>query len=287
METSGILLINKKTGLTTVQQESVVKHTLGIKKAGHAGTLDPFASGLILLGINKGTKTLSFFEDKGKSYSAVLQLGFKTATGDPEGEKTEEKKPDIHSKEEIIRILNSFMGDSTQIPPMYSALKKDGVPLYKLAREGKEIEREPRKIHISKIALTGYDETENTISFDADVSKGTYIRVLAEDIAAKLGEKGHLISLVRTRIGNFTLSQAVLGEAAKESDIIPIKNLFPNIYSFQADPELQIRIKNGADIKAAFADSPALIMPLDNQGEAMAIYQKSDDDWYRLLKEFI
>ncbi|MCI2069614.1 MAG: tRNA pseudouridine(55) synthase TruB [Bacilli bacterium] len=286
METSGIILIDKDPGLTTVQEEVVVKRRLGVDRAGHAGTLDPFASGLLLIGINRGTKVLTFFEDKTKSYEADLLLGEKTGTGDIDGTVIEKKEPSLHTEEEINKVLASFVGDTFQIPPMYSAIKKDGVPLYKMAREGLSIERAPRKVHIASLKLLSYDPAANLIRFSTDVSKGTYIRTLGEDIAKGLNEIGHLTALRRTRVGGYSIDKAVKPLEALESDIIPIKELFKGITFISASPDQIKRIGNGADV-ALDSSYPDMVMFLNPQGEAMAIYQKADKGWYKVFKEFL
>lgn len=286
METSGIILIDKDPGLTTVQEEGVVKRRLGVDRAGHAGTLDPFASGLLLIGINRGTKVLTFFEDKTKSYEADLLLGEKTSTGDIDGSIIEQRQPSLHTEEEINKVLFSFIGDTFQIPPMYSAIKKDGVPLYKMAREGLSIERAPRKVHITSLKLLSYDPSRNLIRFSTDVSKGTYIRTLGEDIAKGLNEIGHLNALRRTRVGGYSIEQAVKPLEAEETDIIPIKDLFKGITFISADSEQLKRIGNGADV-ALNSSYPDMVMFLNPQGEAMAIYQRADKGWFKVFKEFL
>lgn len=283
---SGVILIDKQAGLSTTGEEANLKHILHTKKIGHAGTLDPFATGLILCGIEKGTKTLEFFENKDKTYIATLQLGKKTDSGDLDGVVVETKEPKDHQESEIQEVLNSFLGDSTQIPPMYSALKKDGVPLYKLARQGETVAREPRKIHIYSLSLLSYDSKKAEITFEVSVSKGTYIRTLGEDISAKLGEVGYLTALRRTKVGGFDVKDAYKAIDVKESNIIPIAALFPELKHITIDPTNEKRIRNGADITLNEPGNDVVLMLAEN-GEAMALYAKADNGYYKVLKEFI
>ena len=173
------------------------------EKGGHTGALDPLASGLLPICLGEATKFSHFLLDSTKRYQTTVQLGNSTTTGDVEGEVLLEAPAIELSKEKIQNVIQSFIGDIQQIPPMYSALKKQGRPLYELARKGIEIEREARPIHIFAIELLSF--TENSVTLDITCSKGTYIRVLGEDIAKALGSYGHLTYLHRTQTGHFDI----------------------------------------------------------------------------------
>ena len=188
----------------------VVKKIRGItheKKVGHAGTLDPFAEGVLVIGTGKDTKSLSSISSTNKSYTATLQLGVETDTLDTEGKNI--KKKDIPKLDiELIKdALSNFIGIQTQIPPMYSAKKVGGKKLYDLARQNIEIERDPIEITIQNIDLI--DFTKDTINFTVTCSKGTYVRVLGADIAKTLGTVGHLIKLVRNSVGNYQINDSL------------------------------------------------------------------------------
>lgn len=267
-----------------MREEVALRKHLDFLKSGHAGTLDPFASGLLVIGVNKGTKVLSFFEEKNKSYQATIQLGMKSETGDIDGDKTDIKVPHKHTKEEINSVLSTFLGQTQQIPPMYSAIKKDGQPLYKLAHAGIEVERKPRTVTITKISLLNYDMENNSLSFECDVSKGTYIRTLGEDIASKLGENGYLSALRRTKVGCFDISQAKDSQTCKEEDIITIAELFKSMAQTIVDKQTEARIRNGAQINLQGHVEPVILVLGENK-EALGIFEKADDSWYKPLKE--
>ena len=245
----GILIVDKPIGKTSFDIVRDVRKEYQIKKVGHIGTLDPMASGVLPVLVGNATKLSNILVEHDKEYIAVLKLGKSTDTGDSEGTITEtdenylekigelqnslqivEKKAlqknigEIEKTECIRKVLNLFLGDSFQIPPMYSAIKVNGKKLYELAREGKTIEREPRKINISEIELLEYKEPDE-IKFRVVCSKGTYIRVLCEDIAKKMNTVGYMSSLRRTRVGNFRIEDA--NKFIKMQDVfdIPIINV--------------------------------------------------------------
>jgi len=188
----------------------VVKKIRGItheKKVGHGGTLDPFAEGVLIIGTGKDTKVLSDITDKRKSYLATLTLGKTTNTLDVEGKVTEQKPIPNLTSDTVRIILSGFTGKQKQIPPMFSAKKVKGVRLYILARKNKTIEREPRQINIYNIDFVSLDN--DTLIFSVTCSKGTYVRVLGKDIAEALGTVGYLTKLVRTNVGDYTVSDSV------------------------------------------------------------------------------
>lgn len=273
MELNGIVLVDKKIGNSTTKEEIPLKRIFDTRKVGHLGTLDPFASGLIICGVNKGTKIFPLIEDFDKTYQATLKLGVKTDSLDLTGNiiKTQEIKS--HSKQEIEDVLNSFLGEIDQLPPMYSAIKIDGVPLYKLARENKEIERKLRKVSIKEITLDSF--TNDTITFTSKVSKGTYIRTLGEDIASKLGELGHLTYLRRTKIGNFDVNNAKQIENITTSDIIDIEKVLDFIPKFYVNSTLIHYVQNGNIIFLNNIKEDRLLMIYNNK--VIAIYQRIDD----------
>ena len=195
-----IINIDKPIGWTSFDIVKKVKRITGHKKVGHGGTLDPFASGVLILGTENDTKNLSEIAKFNKSYKAELLLGLKTNTLDPEGEIIDEKPIPKLNEHIILKILKTFKGRQKQMPPMFSAKKHKGVRLYKLARKNIEIERNEINIEIDDISLV--DFSENRIIFNVSCSKGTYIRVLGSDIAEKLGTVGYLVNLKRTRVGN-------------------------------------------------------------------------------------
>ena len=219
---SGVLLLDKHAGLSSNTAVGWCKRLFNAEKAGHTGTLDPFATGLLPICFGEATKFSRFMLDATKGYRATLKLGQKSSTGDTEGEIIQRREVSVDIAA-VATVLASFEGVQTQIPPMHSALKKDGVPLYKLARQGMEIEREPRPVHVYRLAAISLQGDELII--DALVSKGTYIRVLAEDIGEALGCGAYLTALRRTLTGGFRVEQAMTlenldGKILEERDAV-------------------------------------------------------------------
>lgn len=200
---SGVFLLNKPLGISSNAALQRVRWLFRADKGGHTGALDPLASGLLPICLGEATKFSHYLLDSNKRYQTTIQLGHSTTTGDVEGEFLLEAEIPALTEQSIQAVLAKFIGDSTQIPPMYSALKKQGRPLYELARQGIEIEREARPIHLSAIELISF--TEQSITLDISCSKGTYIRVVGEDIAKALGTYGHLTYLHRIQTGHFAL----------------------------------------------------------------------------------
>ena len=277
-EISGCLLINKKVGLTSRDEVNRVSKALKIKKCGHIGTLDPFASGLLIVLVNKATKISTFLEGEDKTYVAKLKLGEATDSGDLTGNMIETKQVPILAKEEITNILNSFLGESEQLPPMFSALKYKGKHYYDYARIGETIERKTRKITIYEIRLLNYED--EYITFLAKVSKGTYIRTLAEDIAKKLNTVGHLVNLERTAIGAFSLKNAISDEEVDASKLIRVEDMLKKYRSVYLSKEDAFKALNGVKMKLPYNDEYLLLK--DDDG-LIAMYQK-DGTYFRCVR---
>ena len=212
-----IINIDKPIGWTSFDVVKKVKNITQHKKVGHGGTLDPFASGVLVLGTDKDTKKLSSITNSDKSYIAELQLGRLTNTLDTEGDIIEEGiVPDLN-EEKIVKVLDSFLGAQKQRPPMFSAKKHKGVRLYKLARKKIEVHRDEIDITINDISLVSL--LSNKIIFNVDCSKGTYIRVLGSDIAKSLGTIGYLTNLKRIRVGDFSIKDSVSIDKFSESNL--------------------------------------------------------------------
>lgn len=209
---SGVLLLDKPQGMTSQQAVSRVKYLLkspyhDSKKAGHTGTLDPMATGLLPICLGEATKFSHYQLEAIKSYQAIIRLGMRTDTGDAEGQLTATAEVPTFTQKQLDQICERFLGKQAQIPPMYSALKKDGKKLYELARAGLEIEREPREIELFDFALKPLSDDQ--LQLTVTCSKGTYVRVLSEDIAKALGTIGHLTALQRIGTGDFSLNNAI------------------------------------------------------------------------------
>lgn len=229
-----IIIIDKPLNVSSQGVVSRVKKILNVKKAGHTGTLDPMASGVLPILVGDTTKLSKYLIEHDKTYVATVTLGESRTTGDVEGEVVEKDDFDINSitEEDIINVLNSFLGETEQIPSIYSAIKINGKKLYEYAREGEEINIPTRKIFIKSIKLLSVNKEKKSFDYEVEVSKGTYIRTLSEDIAKKLGTIGYMSSLRRTRVDKFDLKKAVTLEALEENKG---KEFFENIHFLKTE----------------------------------------------------
>lgn len=204
---SGILLIDKPEGPSSAQVVHRVKNILRAKKVGHLGTLDPFASGLLLIGVNEGTKIADIFLGGVKSYRGVIALGVDTDTQDATGKIVMQRPVPALGEKDLRELERKFSGELEQVPPMFSALKRDGVRLYRLARQGKEVPREPRRIRIDELRMTKLNDAE--LEFTTTCSRGTYVRTLAADMGRDIGCGAHLKQLRRTACDHLRVENAI------------------------------------------------------------------------------
>ena len=251
----GILIINKGKKYTSHDVVSKVKKILHTSKVGHTGTLDPNATGVLPLLLNKGTLLSKYLINHDKIYEVSLKLGEKTDTADAEGKiiKKEELSEEIFEERKIINILESFLGEQLQTPPIYSAIKVKGKKLYEYARKGQKVEIEPRQIQIYNINLEKIIVEDRVIKFKVECSKGTYIRSLCEDIAEKLGTIGYMKDLKRLKVGEFELKDSItLDDLEKmkieeiEKLIIPIEDIFKNTDIVELNDKNLALFLNGA-----------------------------------------
>ena len=255
----GFILINKEIGETSNNVVQKVKKALKAKKVGHLGTLDPIAEGLLILAVNKATKFSSYFLESDKFYEVKVELGKSTDTDDSSGKIIFESNVDL-SKKMIRENLFSFIGESEQIPPFFSALKYQGKPLYKYAREGQFINKPARKIIIKEI--NDFKYSNKVCSFTVYCTKGTYIRSLARDLGEKLKCGAHMIALKRIRQHNFKLSDAVnILEISKEK-IVPIEAAFNNFKKIIINSEDAKKFING--VKNIYNDNPDNLYKISN-----------------------
>lgn len=273
------MLLDKPLGITSNAALQKVRWLLNAAKGGHTGTLDPLATGLLPLCLGEATKFSSELLDADKTYRAQLQLGVTTSTADAEGEVLE-TRPVTAGPAEVQAILSTFLGRQQQVPPMYSALKRDGVPLYELARRGVEVERAPRDICIHEIEYLGSEACCHDI--EVACSKGTYIRTLAADIGAALGCGAHLTALRRTRVGGLDLAHAVtieqieaLPTEARDSVLLPVDALLAQLPVVELDAVAADRIRHG---QAVMGDGePASRCRLYAQDSFIGVGVYSDD----------
>ena len=253
----GIIIINKEKNWTSNDVVQKVKHVLK-EKVGHTGTLDPLATGVLPLLIGKGTLLSKYLINHDKEYIATIKLGKKTSTGDEEGKK--KKKKSVTSKmlrdTTIQGVIQTFKGEQTQIPPMYSAIKLNGKKLYEYARKGQKVEIEPRKIKIYNIELIEVSFNKQEITIKVNCSKGTYIRTLCEDIAEKLGTVGYMEDLQRTKVGDFSIKNAIKISEIKnyEKSFITVEEFFKNEKSINLDKNQLDKLLNGVKLNTEKED---------------------------------
>lgn len=244
---NGFINLIKKRGISSNTALQEAKRKLKVKKAGHLGTLDPMAHGVLVLGINRGTKFSSYFLESDKTYKAEITLGASTDTDDAMGKTIEESSKKVCAKEVEI-ALKTFIGKSMQVPPSYSALKHKGKPLYKYAREGKPISKPPREVII--YSIKNFEFKNNICICEIHCSKGTYIRSIARDLGNMLGVGGHLSDLERLGQGVFNIKNAYTIEQLNEDAILSIESAFPNFLNINLSSNETKFFLNGVKIKS-------------------------------------
>ena len=240
---SAIINLNKPSGITSQQAVSRVKKILRVKKAGHCGTLDPEASGVLLVCLERATRLADYFQALPKTYCAVLKLGEVTDTQDATGTLIASADASGLSDDDVTAALKSFVGLIAQVPPMYSALKNAGTPLHRLARKGIEIARAPRLVDIYDIRILSIQRP--LVTFDVSCSKGTYIRTLCHDVGQRLGPGAHLVSLVRRAVGDFRIENAVDLEQVDEKHLIPPEQALSFMAECRISEPAATRLRNG------------------------------------------
>lgn len=228
----GVIVINKEEGVSSHDVVAKLRHIFNTKKIGHTGTLDPIATGVLVLCVNRATRLVQYLTCDDKIYEVEMKFGVKTDTGDRTGNVIKKSRKKI-DEEKLGEVLGSFIGKQQQIPPMYSAIKVKGKKLYEYARKGVTIEREPRDIEIFDIDNAYFGD--NVLTFRIHCSKGTYIRTVCEDIAERMGSCGTMTSLNRVQAGKFSIDQAVKIDDVTEDSLISLEDLF----------EDEVVIKNG------------------------------------------
>jgi tRNA pseudouridine55 synthase len=281
----GILLLDKPLGITSNSALQDVKRLFKAQKAGHTGSLDPLADGLLPICFGAATKVSAFLLDADKHYLVRVKLGVTTATADAEGEVLETKPVDGISESDIQQVVAEFKGEIEQIPPMYSALKHKGERLYKLARDGIEVAREPRQVTIHDITMQGYSEPE----FDLDVrcSKGTYVRTLAEDIGKKLSCGAHVTALRRIGVGPYGADNMVCmeqikqladeGFSALDNLLLPIDSALGSWPEVKLTPDSTFYLKQGQPVLVPNAPTEGMVRIYDADGLFMGAGEILDD----------
>jgi len=283
---SGIVLLDKPLGITSNRALQIVKRLYNAAKAGHTGSLDPLATGLLPLCLGEATKVSGFLLDADKVYLATLKLGVKTFSADAEGEIIETRPVENYSKKQINAAIEPFLGEIEQVPPMHSALKVDGQPLYKLAHQGIVVERKSRPVHIFDIQVLRHKGDEMDI--EVHCSKGTYIRTLAEDIGEKLGCGAHLSALRRTESGPFHLEESItleeLEQQAKEngfdeldSHLMPAEEALDDWDSVDLSADAAFYICRGQAVQVPNAPTEGLVRLFSEEKGFLGIGEIMDD----------
>lgn len=283
---NGIIIVNKPQGYTSRDVVNKLTKIFKTKKIGHTGTLDPIATGVLVVCIGQCTKLCDLLTSTYKEYIATIKLGFKTDTLDITGTTIETKNIPQLNKETIIAVLNSFLGSSIQTTPIYSAVKVNGKKLYEYARQGQNVELPKREINIKEIKLLSFNKDE--ITFKTTVSKGTYIRALIDDICQKLNTVGTMSSLTRTKQGSFTIEDSSSLEEIEKNNykLLSIEEVLTDLEQINIDDNLYQKIKNGSIIDKTFSSNIAC---LAYKNKIIAIYQTYDKDCQKAkpLKMFI
>lgn len=290
MRINGILNINKPEGITSFSTVSRLKRLSGEKHVGHAGTLDPMATGVLPVCFGKATRIASFVSDSSKTYLADIELGISTDTYDREGRITSRSPVAGIGREQVARSLKNFTGTIEQVPPAYSAIKKNGKKLYQLARSGVDFKPPPRKVTINRIELLAFDLP--VISIELDCSKGTYVRSLAFDLGQELGCGAHLSKLVRSRCGIFDIAGSVaLSEAERafrqgswESLLYPLDHPLTMYPKFLLDSAQQKDVSRGISIQLDYRSGAdgELVRAYDSRDKMLALlkYDSSTGLWH-------
>ena len=269
----GVLLLDKPSGISSNAALQTARRLLGARRAGHTGTLDPMASGLLVLCFGEATKFSAALLEADKAYSARVRLGVRTSTGDAEGEALERRDVRV-SRAEIEAALEPFRGEIEQVPPMHSAIKHRGRPLYAYARKGETVERSPRRVVIRELALEASEGDD--LELRVRCSKGTYIRTLAEDLGEALGCGAHLAGLRRTAVGPFGIEQAMpleglagLPEGQRAARLLPVDALLASWPRVALEAEAAARFRHGQRVRTGAA--PGLVAVFESAGGFIGI----------------
>ena len=282
---NGFLLIDKESGYTSRDVCNIIAKIFDAKKVGHAGTLDPFATGLLIVGINNATKALTFIEGQYKTYEATLLLGSKTSSGDHTDEIIETKPVPSLVKDEIEVTFKSLLGEHEQTVPITSAVHVNGRKLYQYAHLNQEVELPKRTVEIKELKLISFNENE--IKFETTVSKGTYIRVLGETIAERIGTVGHLTSLRRTKILDIDVNGATKIKDLTEDKLLPIADIITKFLPHEVltlESEIKKTRHGGKLSLKLFPNRYDVFCVLDDKNHAIAIYKYSELGYYECMR---
>lgn len=275
--TEGLLVVDKPAGMTSHDVVDKVRAIFGETKVGHAGTLDPDATGVLLIGIGRATRFLSYAQESPKRYRAVASFGTSTTTQDASGEVVQQR-PATFDRAQLDEVTARFVGEIEQVPPMVSAIRIKGERLHRLARRGKEVERKPRPLTVYELSVVDFTPGEEPeATFDVRCSAGTYIRTLVNDIGDALGSGAHLKSLVRTEAGGFARDDAVALDTVSERDIRPLVDTVKCLFAFEVDEEAARLVSNGRPLNLFGARLPGVEdgdhVAVTNDGDLLGVYR--------------
>lgn len=269
----GLLVIDKPAGMTSHDVVDRVRRHLGTRKVGHGGTLDPDATGVLVVGVGRATRFLSYAQESPKRYRALVRLGSTTSSQDASGEVIEEKSVDV-TRDGIEAALKRFTGEIQQIPPMVSAVRVAGERLYEKARRGEEVERSPRNVTIYDVVLMGVSEEDGDIELDVRCSAGTYIRTLAHDLGQSLGCGAHLARLQRTEAGGWTLEDVISLEDVSKDTLRPLADVARDLTQVEVDEETAALVRNGRPIFVDQPLDPDELVAIMSAGDFLGVYRK-------------
>ena len=272
----GLLVIDKPSGPTSHDIVAKVRRATGVKRVGHAGTLDPLATGVVVIGIGRATRLLRYVQESHKEYIARVRFGIATDSLDADGREIS-REPMPVTERKVVEALPGFRGNIQQTPPMVSAIQVGGRRLHEMARAGEEIERQPRPVEVFSIEVVGFEGGEFPLATIAvECSKGTYVRVLADDIARVLGGRAHLEGLRRTRVGSFGLDLALTVEDLDrwEPSLLPLAAAVGPMPRFVVDDDQRQRTTHGRALEAVGMEGPIAVV--DPAGELIAVYVAAD-----------
>ena len=282
---NGIVIVDKPAGWTSQDVAARLRRVYGTRRIGHGGTLDPMATGVLPVFVDRATRGVEFFEHAEKTYEATLRLGLTTDTEDTSGTVLEERPVEV-TEEQLLAVLPQFRGEILQVPPMYSALKINGQKLYELARKGKEVERKPRPITIHELELLEF--SGDTARLRVRCSKGTYIRTLCKDIGEALGCGGCMAALRRTAAGEYSIAEAVSLQTLLETEhpeeyLRPVDSMFRNYPALTLTQKQETRCRNGNSFTLKIADGTYRVY---SQNGAFLALSKVDSEIMSTIKSF-
>ena len=268
----GVLAVDKPAGMTSHDVVDRVRKALGTRKVGHAGTLDPDATGVLILGVGKATRLLSYAQESRKRYRAIARFGSSTTTQDASGDVIEQRNADI-GRDDVEREIKAFIGDLEQVPPMVSAVKIGGERLFEKARRGEEIERPPRPVTIYELRVLGFTEGDAPEAvLDVSCSAGTFVRTLIHDLGVALGCGAHMAELRRTEAGGFAENDLVPLDDVSEASLRPLIDAVRVLPHLDLDEEQATYVRHGRPLQGLATSEPGPVAVL-HQGELLAVYK--------------